>query len=214
VSAAAAFLFDLDGTLADTLPDLAASTNHVRTLHDLPPVPDATVRGFLGDGAQALLRRALAERSLDEAALERAFERYAEHHAQHCHDRPRLFPRVAEHLGALRDRGHPIAIVTNKPERFAAPVVRSLGLHEFTSVVVGGDTLKTRKPDPAMLAHALRLLGAEASGATMVGDGLQDLRAGKALDLRTIACLYGYGDPGALIAAGPDALWSQFGGTL
>ena len=211
MSAAPAFLFDLDGTLADTLPDLAASVNFVRALHDLQPLDDATVRGYLGDGARALLSRALAELAPDAAALERSYADYIADHEQRCTQSPRLFAGVTEHLVELRERGHPIAVVTNKPERFALPVVRCLGLDVFTSVVVGGDTLPTRKPDPAMLSHALRLLGAEDDGATMVGDGLQDLRAGKALGLRTIACLFGYGDPTALEAEGPDVLWGRFG---
>ena len=208
---APAILFDLDGTLADTLPDLAASANHVRALHDLAPVDAATVRGYLGDGAKALLRRALAERAPDEAALKRAYESYVAHHARCCTDRCRLFPGVIEHLTTLRERGHPMAVVTNKPERFAVPVVRHLGLDDFAAAVVGGDTLPTRKPDPAMLEHALDLLGADRAGATMVGDGLQDLRAGQALGLRTIGCLFGYGDAAQLASAGADALWVRFG---
>ena len=83
----------------------------------MAPVDAATVRGYLGDGAKALLRRALAERAPDEAALERAYESYVAHHARCCTDRCRLFPGVIEHLTTLRERGHPMAVVTNKPER-------------------------------------------------------------------------------------------------
>ncbi|MFN3244772.1 MAG: HAD family hydrolase [Planctomycetota bacterium] len=207
---APAFLFDLDGTLADTLPDLAASTNHVRERHDLPPVDDETVRSYIGDGARTLLRRALAERDPDEAAIEQAFALYVEHHEQQCTQDSRLFVGAYDHLVELRERGHPIAVVTNKPERFAIPVVRFLGLDAFTDVVVGGDTLPTKKPDPAMLQLALDRLGAPLEGCTMVGDGLQDLRAGKALGARTIACLFGYGDPAALRGEGADEFWRAF----
>lgn len=211
VSAAPAFLFDLDGTLADTLPDLRASTNHVRARYDLPAADAATVRTFIGDGARTLLRRALAPRAPDDAELDRAYELYVEHHEAQCVRESKLFDGAAAHLRALRDAGHPIAVVTNKPERFALPVVQHLGLHEFTQVVVGGDTLPTKKPDPAMLTHALRQLGAAVDGATMVGDGLQDLRAGKALGVRTVACLFGYGDAAALRQEGADTYWSAFG---
>ncbi|MEC8252610.1 MAG: HAD-IA family hydrolase [Planctomycetota bacterium] len=211
MSPAPAFLFDLDGTLADTLPDLAASTNYVRSLHGLPAVDAAVVRSFVGDGARALLRRALHEAALDDAALDAAFDAYVEHHAEQCTRACRLFDGVAEHLHDLVDRGHPIAVVTNKPERFARPVVAHLGLDAFTDVVVGGDTLPTRKPDPAMLSHALARLGAPSGGATMVGDSLQDLVAGKALGARTVACLFGYSAPDALRAEGADEYWSAFG---
>ena len=211
-----AILFDLDGTLADTLPDLAASTNHVRQLHGLDAVELAIVRTFIGDGIRSLLRRALAEIQADEATTEAAFLSYSEHHREQCTRHARLFPGVPEHLEQLRQAGHPIAVVTNKPEQFAVPVARHLGLHDFTSVIVGGDTLPTKKPDPAMLRHALEQLGC-ATGAdqlervTMVGDGLQDLRSGKRLGARTTACLFGYGDAQALRTEGADVFWQAFG---
>ncbi len=213
MSRPAAFLFDLDGTLADTLPDLAASTNHVRGAHGLPPVAEDAVRRFVGDGARTLLRRALAELgdAVDDALLDRAFAAYAAHHMEQCTTRTAAYPGVREHLDALRRRGHPLAVVTNKPERFAVPVVRHLGLADLLPVVVGGDTLPVKKPDPAPLRHALDRLGAAADGATMVGDGVQDLRAGKALGARTIGCLFGYGDPALLRAEGADRWWRAFG---
>ncbi|MCK5944976.1 MAG: HAD-IA family hydrolase [Planctomycetes bacterium] len=210
MSTAPAFLFDLDGTLADTLPDLAASTNHVRQRFDLPPVDHAAVRSWIGDGARTLLRRALAPLAPDDALLDRAFAQYVEHHLTQCTGDSRLFDGAEAYLRRLREQGHPVAIVTNKPERFAVPVARHLGLDAFTDVVIGGDTLPTKKPDPAMLREALARLGAPTAGATMVGDGLQDLRAGKALGLRTIGCLFGYGDSAALRDEGADAFWRAF----
>jgi phosphoglycolate phosphatase len=210
------FLFDLDGTLADTLADIAASTNHVRAGFDLPPLPDAAVRAFVGDGARTLLRRALGERlptdaGAAERALDDAFARYADHHDRQCTRTVQPFAGVADHLRTLAARGHALAVVTNKPLRFAVPIVQHLGLHDLLPVVVGGDSLPQRKPDPAPLLHALARLGAGATDATMVGDGVQDLRAGKAAGLRTIACLFGYGDPARLRAEGADTCWRAFG---
>lgn len=209
-----AFLFDLDGTLADTLPDITATTNHVRQLHGLTPVDEKTVRSYIGDGAKALIRRALRElesdRELTEEFVATTFAAYVDHHRDQCTVHAQLYPGAREHLQQLRADGHPIAVVTNKPERFAVPLVQHLGLDAFTSVVVGGDTLPTKKPDPAMLVHALQQLHVDAPNATMVGDGLQDVAAGKALNLRTIGCLFGYGKQDALRAAGPDVLWSAF----
>lgn len=210
VSSLPAILFDLDGTLADTLPDIAATTSHVREAHDLPAVDLQTVRSYIGDGARMLLQRALAERKPDAAMLDAAFRTYVEHHEAQCTVGTQLFPGVHEHLVALREAGHGIAIVTNKPERFALPVARFLGLDAFTDVIVGGDTLPTKKPDPAMLQHALDRLGAPRDGATMVGDGLQDLRSGRRLGVRTIACLFGYGDREALLEEGADVFWEAF----
>lgn len=210
-----AFLFDLDGTLADTLPDLAASTNHVRALYGLPPVDDALVRRFVGDGARTLLRRSLAgiDRPLTEALLDEAFARYVAHHAEQCTQLTVAYPGVRACLAALRERGHALAVVTNKPERFAVPVVAHVGLADLLPVVVGGDTLPQKKPDPAPLRHALEQLDHPTAGAVMVGDGLQDLRAAKALGIGTIACLYGYGDPDELRREGADGYWVAFGRT-
>ncbi|MCB9876043.1 MAG: HAD hydrolase-like protein [Planctomycetes bacterium] len=211
-----AFLFDLDGTLADTLPDIAASTNHVRRAHGLEPCDEALVRRMVGDGARMLLVRALAEVLPPEGAAREAFvdaasATYTEHHLVQCTQRTRLYPGVLEHLAALRERGHALAVVTNKPLRFAGPVCAHLGITELVGAVVGGDSVPQKKPDPAPLRFALEQLGVSATGATMVGDGLQDLRAGRALGLGTIGCLYGYGDPDALRAERADGYWRAFG---
>ena len=211
------FLFDLDGTLADSLPDIAASTNHVRAAHGLPALAETAVRSFVGDGARALLARALAEvlpppGPAHERALDAAFAEYGEHHQVQCTALARLYPGAGEHLESLRARGHALAVVTNKPARFAVPLVAHLGIARLFGIVVGGDTLPQKKPDPAPLVHALRALGSAVGGpGTMVGDGVQDLRAGRAAGLRTIACLFGYGDPTRLRAERADSYWRAFG---
>ncbi|MCA8976909.1 MAG: HAD-IA family hydrolase [Planctomycetes bacterium] len=210
---APAFLFDLDGTLAATLDDIAASTNHVRARHGLDAADLATVRTFVGDGARVLLRRALAAVMPEptEAFLDAAFAQYAEHHREQCTVSVRLYPGAREHLDRLHAAGHPLAVVTNKPERFATPIIEHLDLAAMMGAVVGGDTLPQRKPDPAPLRLALERLGASPQGAVMVGDGIQDVRAGKALGLRTIACLYGFHDEATLRAEHADVYWRAFG---
>jgi phosphoglycolate phosphatase len=211
-------LFDLDGTLADTLEDLAASCNHVRAAHGLPPAARELVRSFVGDGARTLLRRALqpvlpSDVPAQDALLDAAFAAYVAHHDRQCVGHATLYPGVREHLGQLHELGHPLAVVTNKPERFARPLLVHLGIAPLLGAIVGGDTLAQRKPDPAPIRFALQQLGAEGNSATMVGDGVQDLRAAKAAGVRTIACLFGYGDPAALRAEGADAFWATFGGS-
>lgn len=215
------FLFDLDGTLADTLADIAASTNHVRARHGLPALPDATVRTFVGDGARTLLARALhdvlpAEAAARERALDAAFDVYGEHHQHQCTVHARLYPGAHDHLQALHAAGHRLAVVTNKPERFAVPLVAHLGLAPLFRCVLGGDSLPVKKPDPAPLRHALQQLGwpkdaASLRLATMVGDGVQDLRAGRAAGVRTIGCLFGFGEPAKLRAERADGYWRAFG---
>ncbi len=212
----ASFLFDLDGTVADTLADIAATTNHVRQRHGLAPLGLAEVRALVGDGARSLVQRALAPvlppaGPDHDRAVDAAFADYVAHHDRQCTVHASLFAGARTHLEALRSQGHRLAIVTNKPFRFARPIVSHLGLDDVVEVVIGGDTLPRKKPDPAPLFAALERLGGSASSATMVGDGLQDLRAGRAAGLRTIACLFGYGDPAALRREGADAYWSAFG---
>ncbi len=218
VSAPPPFLFDLDGTLADTLGDITASTNHVRAQQGLAPMPIESVRRCIGGGAASLLRRALPELGYGEADPQWGplLAAYVSHHDAQCTMTARLYPGVLGCLQSLRARGHVIAIVTNKPERFALRVVRHLGLESLVSTVVGGDTTPARKPDPLPLREALSRLGLPHEGArlegTMVGDGDMDLLAAKSVAMRTIACLYGYGDPVRLRELEADAYWERFGG--
>lgn len=208
------FLFDLDGTLADTLGDIAASTNHVRAQWQLPPIAVDLVRGYIGHGARQLLRQALAElgRGERDPIWDEAYACYVAHHDVQCTRTATLYPGVREHLAKLQQLKHPLAIVTNKPHRFAAIVVRHLQLDESFPVVIGGDSLPQRKPDPAPLHEALRRIGCDpAHGGTMVGDSEADLQAGRAAGLRTIACTFGYRPATALRAIGADAYWRAFG---
>jgi len=212
----AAFLFDLDGTLAETLPDIAASCNHVRSRHGLPPADLAAVRAFVGDGARALLARALHDAlpgagTRREAMLDDALAMYVDHHHAQCTVHARLFPGVLPFLERERAAGRRLGVVTNKPERFARPLLAHLGVADLLGAIVGGDTLPQRKPSPEPLRAALRELGIAAASAVMVGDGVQDLRAGKAAGLSTIGCLFGYGDIATLRAEGADAWWASFG---
>jgi len=212
----AAFLFDLDGTLAHTLPDIAASCNHVRARHGLPPADLAAVCAFVGDGARTLLARALHEvlpvaNARREAMLDAAFADYADHHGRQCTVHARLFPGVLPFLQRQRAADTALGVVTNKPERFVRPLLAHLGIHDLFGAVVGGDTLPHRKPSPEPLRAALQQLGVLPQAAVMVGDSVQDLRAGKAAGLATIGCLFGYGEASALRAEGADAWWASFG---
>lgn len=205
-----AILFDLDGTLVDSLGDIAASANHLRRLHGLKTLTEKEVRGMVGDGAAKLLERALAEAQepWDQAA---AMDLYIEHHQEQCTRQVQPYPGVLEHLRTWQAQGHPMAVVTNKPERFARQILDHLGLDELLPVLVGGDSSPARKPSPVPLLAALESLGASKAGAMMVGDGLQDIRAGKAAGLRTAAVLFGFRDEISLRAEAADEYWRKFG---
>ncbi len=203
-------LLDLDGTLIDSLADIAATTNHVRAAFGLPPLPTAAVRGMIGDGATMLLRRALADAGR-EVPVAAAWTVYQDHHEAQCTQEVRFYPGVPETLARWRESGRPLGVVTNKPERFARRILEHLDLMRFFGAVVGGDSAAGRKPDPGPLRAALDRLDASPTGGLMAGDGLQDLRAGRAVGLRTAAALYGFHDPAVLRAEGADQFWVAFG---
>jgi phosphoglycolate phosphatase len=203
-------LLDLDGTLVDSLADIAASANHVRAAFDLAPLGHDAIRAMVGDGAALLLRRALAE--LDAPVdVAQAWPIYDAHHRTQCTATVVPYPGVVEHLETWRADGRQMAVVTNKPEGFARTILEHLRIDRYFGTVVGGDTTPSRKPDPAPLRAALDLLGVEPADAWMVGDGIQDLRAGRAAGTRTVAALYGFRDAASLRAEGADTYWSAFG---
>ncbi|MHC5063388.1 MAG: HAD family hydrolase [Planctomycetota bacterium] len=205
-----AILFDLDGTLVDSLGDIAASANFVREQHGLESLAEHEVRRMVGDGAAKLLERALADLPgpVDHAA---AMAVYVEHHLDQCTRLVQTYPGVTEHLRRWQAAGHPMAVVTNKPERFARQILDHLELDELLPVLIGGDSSPARKPSPIPIQAALERLGAGAEGAMMVGDGLQDIRAGKAAGLKTAAVLFGFRDESTLRAEGADEYWREFG---
>jgi phosphoglycolate phosphatase len=206
-------LFDLDGTLVDSLPDIAASVNHVRTAHALPALPDHAVRVMVGDGLTRLLERALAERAAGDMAIDMAAAKalYRAHHLEQCTRLVQVFPGVLAQLASYRARGWPMAVVTNKSAVFAQRMLDALRLSPFLPVVVDGESVGAQKPSPEPCLAALRELGAAPGRGTMIGDGVQDLRAGKAAGLRTVAVLYGYRDADSLRAEGADVYWRAFG---
>lgn len=203
-------LLDLDGTLVDSLADIAASANHVRDTFGLPPVPLDAVRGMIGDGAAKLLERALRD-APRRVSPEDAFAVYDAHHKEQCTQHVTLYPGAGEKLAEWRADGRPVAVVTNKPERFAIRILEHLGVLDLLGAVIGGDTTPDRKPSPVPLHTALQRLGAGPERAWMAGDGLQDLRAGRAAGLRTIGALYGFRDEKVLRAECADVYWTAFG---
>lgn len=202
-------LFDLDGTLVDSLPDIAASTNYLRQHFDLPPLRLEQVGALVGDGLAALLQKALGDHS--EAKLAAASSIYQDHHAQQCTELVVAFPGVREHLSQWQWEGRRLGVVTNKPVKFALRVLEHLNLTTFLPVVIGGDSTLARKPDPEPVVEALAQLGGQANDAMMVGDSPADILAGRAAGMRTAAVLYGYRSEAVLRNVGADEYWQQFG---
>lgn len=197
-------LFDLDGTLADTAPDLAAAANRQRTERGLAALPYDELRPLASQGARGLIGRALGATPADAgfAALREEFLRFYEE-ALCVHTA--LFPGVAEMLAELEAAGLRWGIVTNKPARFTEPLLREMGFAQAAAAVVSGDTTPHAKPHPAPIEHALALAGVAAPRALYVGDDLRDIEAGRAARLPTVAVSYGYlGDGPAITEWGAD----------
>jgi phosphoglycolate phosphatase len=188
---ARAVLFDLDGTLADTAPDLARALNCVRAAHRLEPMPAAITRSYTSSGVRGLLKIGFGLDPGDERydALRLQFlDFYA---AAICVD-TRLFDGVAELLDRLEQEGLPWGVVTNKAERFTLPLLQSLSLDERAACVVGGDTAARAKPHPDPLLHAAAALQLPPSACLYVGDDYGDVQAARAAGMPVIAAKYGY----------------------
>lgn len=188
---ARAVLFDLDGTLIDSAPDLAGAANRLRAAHGLPALPLTSLRPLVGTGARGMVGAAMGVGPDDHrfAPLRDEFlVLYEAHMLIHTH----VFPDMLPVLDALEAAHIPWGIVTNKAERFALPVIAGLGLDRRAATIVCGDTTPHAKPHPEPLLEAARRMGVEAQGCVYVGDDLRDVQAGRAAGMATLAAAWGY----------------------
>lgn len=198
-------LFDLDGTLADTAPDLARTANRMREARGLAPLPYAELRPLASHGARGLIGRALGV-GPDDARFAELREEFFVTYEQALCVHSRLFDGMDEVLARI-EAGRRWGIVTNKIARFTDPLVAQLGLASRAACVVSGDTTPHAKPHPAPLLHALAVCGVAADEAIYVGDDLRDVQAGAAAGLQTVAVRYGYlGDGLAIEQWGADVV--------
>jgi phosphoglycolate phosphatase len=190
-----AVLVDLDGTLLDTAPDLAAAANAMLADLRLEPLPAEAVREFIGQGIGALVRRGLersAGRAPEPALLESALERFAEHYARENGRASQVYPGVREGLAAMRAAGLRLACVTNKASRFSEPLLASAGLSVYFDTLVCADVVGRRKPDPALFREACARLGAAPADSVVIGDSANDAQGGRAAGCRVLLVPYGY----------------------
>jgi phosphoglycolate phosphatase len=185
--------FDLDGTLADTAPDLAAALNHALAALGREPVPAEEVRHLVGHGARALLRRGLAATGeADEELVERGFPIFIEHYAAHICEGTRVYPGLDDALEMLAGKGVALAVCTNKSEALTRMLLDTLGWRNRFQAVVGGDTLPVRKPDPAPLEEAIARCGG--GRAAFVGDSITDADTARATGVPFVAVSFGFSD--------------------
>lgn len=202
-------LLDLDGTLVDSVPDLAYSVDVMLERLGLPKRGEAQVRRWVGNGVERLVGRALTgtmDGAPDPALFERALPLFMEIYAANTSARSVLYPGVREGLDYLRAAGYRLGCVTNKPGRFTEPLLRALGIRDYFELVVSGDTLSRKKPDPEPLLHAARHFGVRPDEALMVGDSVSDVKAARAAGFRVVCVSYGYNHGMDIRAAQPDAV--------
>ncbi len=202
-------LIDIDGTLVDSVPDLAYCVDALMDRLGLPRRGVAKVRDWVGNGVERLVRRALVDGvddEPDEVLFERAYPIYLALYAANISRRSRLYPGVAQGLAYLREAGYKLGCVTNKAEAFTLPLLRELGLFEHFGIVLSGDTLAKKKPDPLPLLHAAAYFGVAPGEAMMLGDSLSDVQAARAAGLQIVCMSYGYNHGRDIREAAPDAV--------
>ncbi len=184
-------IFDLDGTLVDTLGDIAAAANETRRAFGMPPAPIETIRGFIGNGARVLIQRVLGESLTGQ--VDSALEYFLRYYGEHLLEESRPYPGCIDLLAKLKERGHTLAILTNKPERLTLGLLDGLKLAPYFTAVVGGDTLPVRKPDPCGVVHLKQLTGDANERLVLVGDSLVDHRTAQAAGIDFLGVAWGFG---------------------
>jgi phosphoglycolate phosphatase len=193
-----AVLFDLDGTLIDSAPDLAGAANTLRAEQGLPPLPYEQLRPMVGAGARGMIGAAFGV-SPDQADFESLRDAFLAIYERDLLQRTRVFKAMEPVLDRLDTLGLAWGIVTNKAQRFTLPVVQGLGLDRRAATVICGDTTPYAKPHPAPLLEAARRMSVSADQCVYVGDDLRDVQAGKAAGMATLAAAWGYLGQGELI---------------
>jgi phosphoglycolate phosphatase len=202
-------LIDVDGTLVDSVPDLAYCVDEMMAVLGREPHGEVRVRDWVGNGVERLVRRALVgalRGEPEEADFERAYPVFLELYAENTSRRSCLYPGVREGLDSLKAANYRLGCVTNKAARFTEPLLKDLGIHDDFSVVISGDTLTKKKPDPAPLLHAAELLGCQPADAMMIGDSVSDVAAARAAGFQIVCMSYGYNHGVDIREAAPDAV--------
>lgn len=191
-----AALFDLDGTLLDTIPDLADATNAMLQALGLRTLPQASIATFVGKGTGVLVERALNAQPPGTPLPDHALALDTFHACYHqCNgNRARLYPGVVQGLDALRDAGLALGVVTNKPTAFSLPLLEQAGLAGYFAHIVCGDTCAQKKPHPMPFQHACALFGVSPANAVAVGDSVNDALSARAAGLAVLAVPYGYNE--------------------
>ena len=202
-------IFDLDGTLIDSKLDLVHSVNAARGLMDLPPISEALISSYVGNGAPMLMRRSLGPNATEDEVA-RGLEFFLKYYRAHMLDNTRLYPGVKDALDSLRDAHAAMAILTNKPVRISRAIVEGLGLADHFFKVYGGNSFEQKKPDPIGIETLLAESGASREGTIMVGDSGVDIQTARNASVQACGVSYGF-QPETFVDYPPDFVVDDMG---
>ncbi len=190
-------IFDLDGTLIDSVPDLTTALNCMADKLGLNSFDEDRVRGWVGNGAQILVKRALSgsreiSDDIEEEYFKEALDIFFDCYQKHICEKTKLFYGVLDTLNILKDRVFKMSIVTNKPSKFTAPIIEELGIDRYFEVVIGGDDLPVKKPDPLPLLEVIKRADSSIDESLMIGDSKNDILAAKSAGIDSVGVTYGY----------------------
>jgi len=208
-------IFDLDGTLIDSVPDLASALNHMLETLQRQPFSEALIRTWVGNGAQTLVKRGLSgsseiDETIDAALFEKALSIFLTYYGQHLSETTHCYANVKESLHKLKTAGYRLAIVTNKPVDFVAPILKALELEALFEAYLGGDSLSRKKPDPLPLVHLTQELNVSIKASLMVGDSKNDILAANRAKMQSVGVTYGYNYNEPITHFKPDAVIDDF----
>ncbi|WP_409240662.1 phosphoglycolate phosphatase [Mergibacter septicus] len=204
--------FDLDGTLVNSLPDLALSVNSALAEFNLPPADESLVLTWIGNGADILIERAIewTGQVFDQTTKDQIKESFNHYYAQNLCNVSRLYPQVKETLTILKQQGYTLAVVTNKPTRHVQPVLSAFGIDHLFSETLGGQSLPAIKPHPAPLYYLCGKFGILPQELLFVGDSKNDILAAKAAGCPVVGLTYGYNYNIPIAEAKPDWAFDNF----
>lgn len=195
-------IFDLDGTLIDSRKDIANSVNHTLKTIGLKPMEERTITGYVGNGVRSLMERILIPSHPH--LFDKGIDIFLNYYAEHLLDNTNFFPGVIETLNHFT--GKKMAVITNKPEDLSVKTLKGLGIYGYFKAVLGGDSLEKKKPSPEPVLKVLNDLNIQKEAAIIVGDGLQDIAAGKGAGIATCAVTYGFTKTEELAKAEPTLI--------
>lgn len=208
-------IFDLDGTLIDSVPDLAVAVNHMLAALERPQFNESTIRGWVGNGAAMLVKRALSgnttiDKTLDAPLYAKALDTFMNFYGENLWSTTKAYPKVKETLETLSESGYRLAIVTNKPYDFVEPILSHLAIDHLFEYWIGGDSLTEKKPHPMPLLHVCRKLDVPVEASLMIGDSKNDIYSAQASDMHVVGVSYGYNYEQDIAAFHPDTVIDHF----